>query len=191
MSTTCASSPTTSARPATAPVRDDAGEPHRREVRPLARVCQLRRRAVAGPHGQRQDRGWVHRLGQIWVEGRSPSCHDGPAHAPRSSPCATRPRTCRSPSPARPGHRPVPRAAGRRHPRRHVRATVVLHRPRHSLTARHRIRAIGIGELLARIERLRQALGRRGAFRLPPQAAAAVHSPWHRPDQRPRVSRQP
>ncbi|GAA3354247.1 hypothetical protein GCM10020366_10310 [Saccharopolyspora gregorii] len=38
---------------------------------------------------------WIHRLGTIWVEGRSRRSRNGPRPPPPSSPCATRPPRCR------------------------------------------------------------------------------------------------
>ena len=51
------------------------------------------------------------------------------------------------------------------------------------------IRAVGIGELLARDRAPARAAGRRGALRRRPQAPSAVPARLHRADHRPRVGR--
>ena len=52
------------------------------------------------------------------------------------------------------------------------------------------IRPVGLGDLLARIERLRQALAAEGLFCRLPQEAPAPAPPPDRPDHRPRLGRQ-
>ena len=147
---------------------------------------------MAGPHGRAQDRR-VDRPARRGVGGGAGGAGHRAARAParRSSSCATRPRTCRCSSPRRSG------CARRRCRRSAEGARVIVHgKPsfflgRGTLSLRvDEIRAVGLGELLARIERLRAAAGRGGAVRRRPASAGSPFLPrLHRADHRARVGR--
>ena len=105
---------------------------------------------------------------------RSPSSTGGRARAPSSSPCATPSPTCRCTRHRRPRRcstrsaPPLVEGAAGRRARQARRSTPAAARCR--LRA-DEIRPVGLGELLARLERLQAAARRRGAVRRRAQAA--------------------
>ena len=155
-------------------------------MRPGPEATAYSRAAVAGAHGRAQDRG-VGRPARRGVGGGPARPGHGPARAraPRSWCCATRRRTCRCSS-----RRPIglvrgnPAVADGNRVIVHGKPSFFLGRGTLSLRV-DEIRAVGIGELLARIERLRKLLAAEGLFdaarKRRPAVPAALHRARHGP----------